>query len=75
MSRCKSCDAPIIWAVHVTTGSTAPIDQEPTEGGNIILTTDELGTRYRLSTDQALEAGDAHTSHFAECPDATTHRR
>ena len=80
MSQCKSCDAPIVWAVHTTTGSVAPIDKEPTEGGNVVLTADEIGvTRYRVLTkpaeDTFTEAETFHTSHFATCPNATTHRR
>ncbi len=78
MSQCKSCDAPIVWAVHVTTGSTTPIDEEPTEGGNVILTADEVGIRYRLFSKleaETYQGGDAHTNHYATCPDATTHRK
>lgn len=79
MSQCKSCDASIVWAVHTATGSLAPIDVEPTDGGNIILTTDELGvTRYRVLTKleaETYKGGDAHLNHFVTCPDATSHRR
>ncbi len=74
MSQCRSCDAPIVWAVHVTTGSLAPIDEEPTEGGNVVLTDDAMGIRYRVLGEPADEA-ELHTNHFATCPDATTHRR
>lgn len=80
MSECKSCDAPIVWAVHATTGSFAPIDKEPTEGGNVALKTDEMGvTRYRVLTKPAeetfTEVETFHTSHFATCPDSAAHRR
>ena len=80
MSQCKSCNALIVWAVHTTTGSVAPIDVDPTEGGNVILTTDEIGvTRYRVFTKLEAEthtdpAHRSHRSHFATCPDATSHR-
>lgn len=78
MSQCRSCDASIVWAVHTATGSLAPIDKEPTEGGNIILTTDEMGViRYHIFTKLEAEThtDPAHRSHFATCPDATSHRR
>ncbi len=83
LGRCKSCDASIIWAVHAGTGRSAPIDAEPSDGGNIMLRT-APGDRhhdgaivYTLMTKEAAETyhgGDAHRNHFATCPDAASHR-
>jgi hypothetical protein len=34
---CQSCQAPIFWAVTEATGTSMPIDEEPTEVGNVTL--------------------------------------
>jgi len=70
--RCRSCKAPIIWAV-TKTGKRMPVDETPTKGGNII-----LGMRWQLppiahvQTEQQLallrERGEVlYVSHFATC--------
>ena len=65
-TTCKKCGAEILWANHVGTGKPAPIDWEPTEGGNVLINRD--GT-YRILS--KLEyAAELHTNHFATCPDA-----
>ncbi len=75
---CKSCEAPIIWAVHAGTGKPAPIDAVPADGGNIMLRKaagpdGRARIIYTLLTPEAAETyngGDAHLNHFATCPDA-----
>lgn len=68
MSECRSCDAPVIWAVHIGTGKVAPIDVDPVEGGNVMLMVDEDVTRYRIIKPED-QADERHTNHFATCPD------
>ena len=35
--RCLSCGAPIIWAVNDSSGLRMPVDPEPVDDGNILL--------------------------------------
>jgi hypothetical protein len=70
VQRCRSCDAPIIWA---STGSKLmPVDAEPTEKGNVELTPGSLGRGVvaTVLTAPSLLGGPLRTSHFASCPDA-----
>jgi hypothetical protein len=62
--RCKSCDAPIVWA-QLTTGSRMPFDFPliPQSGHR-------SGTRMVDVIDLAVSP-----SHFATCPDAKRWRR
>ena len=77
MSTCRSCHAPIVWAVNDLTGKAMPLDAEPVDGGNVIL--HALG-----STCTVLNAGQGtlldddeprYVPHFATCPDADTWRK
>jgi uncharacterized protein involved in high-affinity Fe2+ transport len=75
---CRSCDAPVMWLENETTGKRAPIDREPTEGGNIEI--DQAAGRYRvlleLERPQAQERGaPLHMNHFATCPQARNWKR
>lgn len=69
---CRSCDAPVIWATHVRTGKRAPIDAEPDNRGNVILT----GTTYTVEANAdrraalVLEGVELRTNHFQTCADA-----
>ena len=81
MSQCRSCGDEIIWAVHVGTERRAPIDAEPSEGGNIMFTMrpDAPGRRFEYRVFSKLESetyqgDDAHLSHFVTCPHAKEHR-
>lgn len=82
--RCRSCNAPIRWAVSLASGKALPLDEAPTdrgnvwlheageEGGNVdvaeVLAGDKLG--------RARNAGVAlYLSHFATCPDAGKWRK
>ena len=79
MSVCRSCGAPVVWAVTVT-GAMMPVDRDPVDGGNIDLvhSGDASGTptAHVLSESQpTLYGGDRYVSHFATCPNAAEHRR
>jgi hypothetical protein len=80
-STCRSCGRPIIWATFKSSGKNTPVDPNPTERGNIQIAA--VGTwNGRVvfqawvvpKKDRALH-GNLHTSHFATCPNAATHRR
>ena len=71
--QCRSCQAPVMWLEHATTGKPAPIDAQTSTDGNIV-TLD--GGRYNVLTkgerEEAMAEGyPLHTNHFATCPQAT----
>jgi hypothetical protein len=70
-SKCRSCEADVIWLEHERTGKPAPIDAKPTSDGNIVV--DDVGGTYSVVPEQVrdnlIEAGmPLHTNHFATCP-------
>jgi hypothetical protein len=83
---CSSCEAPIVWAMHASTGNTSPFDAEPAELGlwELSRTSDyDVIARYvgpRASSADPLFADPAtlpgrYSPHFATCPNAKQHRR
>jgi len=66
MSRCRSCNAEIIWTV-TDAGKKMPVDREPTGKGIALipLARDEIRSRVV----------DVHESHFVTCPNADQHRK
>lgn len=74
MSRCRSCNAEIIWAVTAA-GKRMPLDEASNAEGNVLL--HENGTCIVLAAgdDREWEDSSRHTSHFATCPNADQHRR
>lgn len=71
---CKSCGAAIIWASIEPSGKSHPVDAEPSEAGNIA-----LSTRAGRVVARVLKKGEEYghprrTSHFATCPNAAQHR-
>lgn len=78
-SRCRSCHAEVVWAV-TSAGKRMPVDPQPTDDGNMILTEDDPPQALVVPTGQAAlfaVGTGAHrfTSHFVTCPDADQHRR
>lgn len=72
MTVCRSCKAPVIWAL-TEQGNSMPIDQDPVEGGSIKL---EPGhPPIARVVPKAEREGLLYTSHFARCPYAERHRR
>jgi hypothetical protein len=72
--RCRSCQAPIVWA-HTTTGKRIPVDAAPAAGGNIRLiagqhglTAHVVGSAIDLFDDT--DTGERHLPHHATCPQA-----
>lgn len=70
MSKCRSCNAPIIWAL-TESGRQMPVDAEPSERGNLMLV--RQGTSVVVKV-QAPAPG-LHRPHFATCPQAESWRR
>jgi hypothetical protein len=68
MSRCRSCQAEVLW-VQARFGR-MPLDAEPNPLGNVVVHSPDQVVVYRDST-AALEAGvdptKLHMSHFATC--------
>lgn len=74
-SRCKSCDATIIWAI-TDHGKSMPIDAQPSANGNVELRLDHGGAyRAKVHAGPNGHTGQLHTSHFVTCPNAAKHRR
>jgi hypothetical protein len=73
-TKCKSCFAPIIWAV-TTGGKRMPLDYDENEAGNVFYY--ERTGRCDVKTQQTPTPPGAtrHFSHFATCPNASDHRR
>lgn len=69
---CRSCSAPIVWAVHFETGKKMPIDADPSWIGDLIL--DGGAGTWRKAV--IVEApGFRWISHFATCPNAADWRK
>jgi hypothetical protein len=77
-ATCRSCAAPILWAVTADRRS-MPVNLEPDPDGNLDLLWVSPGMQPRvLVVDPAqptLDDGPRYTSHFATCPNADQHRR
>lgn len=73
VASCRSCWAPIIWA---TTGSgkKIPVDVEPSEGGNIVLSPGPRPMATVVSHGGREPGTTLHCSHFATCKNADQHR-
>lgn len=77
VSECRSCHAPIFWAVSVNEKST-PVDVEPTDDGNLLFADDGrsvtvLGPLELLLHDR--EAQPLRLNHFVTCPDRDSWKR
>lgn len=82
MSRCRSCDAEIIWAVTEPGGKAIPVDADPSEDGNVELLTRSSPTGYTVppaaivhGQRPMLTDGTFHKPHFATCPQASEWRK
>lgn len=79
-ARCRSCAAPIVWAV-TTAHRRMPLDPTPDPAGNVVMTaaieTDDDGRLLpvvRVLHDGDTHYGDRYRPHFATCPRAADHR-
>lgn len=78
---CRSCAAPIAWAVTVK-GRRMPLDRDPVADGNVTVDGPLDGPSPPMATvhpagQVPLDDGDGarYVSHFATCPNAGQHRR
>jgi hypothetical protein len=75
--RCRSCQAPIIWAV-TERGRDTPVNAEPSADGSIALVDQGAG---RTPLARVLKVADRfgrtnlRRSHFADCPSAPKWRK
>lgn len=77
--RCRSCEAPIVWAVTAA-GRAMPLDPDPTPDGNVVSDgRDEQGRVqvivFAKPADVPADRPLRYASHFVSCPDADQHRR
>jgi hypothetical protein len=71
-TNCRSCGADILWVWSIR-HKKMPVDAEPSERGNLILTDAPGGGSMAVRA----RDGDRelYTSHFATCPNAKAHRK
>jgi hypothetical protein len=84
VSKCRSCDAPILWVETEATGTkpgrNMPVDANPdgtatvVPGGNLSFTGTISGNGKKIVRYVATGQGH-HVSHFATCPHASEHRK
>jgi hypothetical protein len=72
-SVCRSCGAPIRWAVTRATGARIPLNPEPVPGGNIVV--EASGFVRVLGRGEEAPPGARFVSHFVTCPFAAAHRK
>lgn len=73
IGACRSCAAPIIWAV-TQDGRRAPIDAVPVDNGNIVLTGDGPGAPNATVVAPGTP-GELYLSHFVTCKDGSSWRK
>lgn len=75
---CRSCHAPILWAV-TGKGSSMPVDPDPVPDGNLELLDTRPGMQPRVVVvdpqQPTLDERPRYVSHFVTCPNADQHRR
>ena len=72
ISKCRSCGAPIIWAM-TGRGKTMPVDARTDPKGNIAVFVD--GDTRRAIVGVGPPTGPRHLSHFVTCSDAPKWRK
>jgi len=74
VSRCRSCDAPLLWA-RTERGRRIPLDPEPYTGpepGGLFVLRDDVAIAVSPG---AFEGEPLYRSHFVTCPHANDWRR
>jgi hypothetical protein len=76
MNTCNTCHAPIIWAVHQTSGKRMPMQRDA--AGTFTVDGDGIARHEGKAPDPPI-AGvttvQRYSSHFATCPQAPAWRR
>lgn len=89
--KCSSCGAEIYWCISTTSGTAVPIDADPVENGNVLLSVasrdcvvgearrvifkGELLARVLKKDDEVTPGRRRYVSHFATCPNSKAHRK
>jgi hypothetical protein len=74
-AKCRSCSAAIYWA-KTKDGTTMPVDAEPAEDGNLVLSMRPWGSvEVRPWVPEMGPAFKRRRSHFATCRDADAWRK
>lgn len=73
--RCRShrCQAPIRWVRSAANDKPLPLDAEPTEAGNVIISLDLFGAE--IGTVEPGAPMPRYMPHFATCVDADRFRK
>jgi hypothetical protein len=74
MASCRSCNAPIIWAISERSGKPIPLDAAPVADGHGRFAIIRGVARAYIAEDARL-GRDRYVSHFSTCPDAERFRR
>lgn len=78
MSRCRSCDAEIVWATTAV-GKAMPLDAIPNDAGNVEVTTDAQSGLLRVIAvhKEPPMFGEApvYMPHHGTCPNANEWRK
>lgn len=85
MSRCRSCNAPVVWAC-TTAGKNIPLDAEDSGGWDAPVVPDDgnlrptgervMGRGGSMVVVEVVAPGDGkYRSHFSTCPDAGEWRK
>jgi len=75
VSRCGSCDAEIEW-VFTERDKRMPLDVGERDDGNLIVVSRRASEYGMTPVVRYVKAGEGNrVSHFATCPERTTHRR
>lgn len=76
IEECRSCSAPIIWAI-TTKATKMPVDAHPSPDGNIAVEQRPgmMPLARVLNTTQRFGRSNLHTSHFASCQQADSWRK
>lgn len=72
VTRCRSCGAPIFWAV--LQGRPHPVDAKPKAGGNLEIDTPP-GSYVVATVVRADPNVGRYVSHYSSCPDAVLWRK
>lgn len=75
--RCRSCNAPVVWARTQFNGTPMPIDWDPVDDGNILINENDgrLIALVLPPGDERIASETTYTTHFMTCPDGDQWRR
>lgn len=80
VGSCRSCRAPIVWAISEASDKPIPLDAVAVDNGNIVFVEQrqrdyEVTPVVRYLRKGEAPVGHRFVTHFATCPNARAHRR